>query len=268
MKCTACSRPATTKQPRCPHCGRWGTIARWRPVGEVERRAVSRISTGVPELDRLLGGGWVPGCVYRLSGAPGSGKSTLALDIAARGSAAYAAAEESEQAILLRFDRLFPLASNRDLLIGEVTSVEEVDDIPEDTRVIVVDSLHRLRSPSITGAAGSNSQLLHAIEGLVAFARAKQKVILAISHVNREGDASGTTGVDHDADALLEMTRPEDDTSAGTLRVEKNRHGPAPRTIGVRLHETGIRYEETQERKTKNTPKRKPRAEESEEVHS
>jgi DNA repair protein RadA/Sms len=254
MKCSACSQTVATKEPRCPHCGKWGTIARWRRATELDRRAVERIGSGIPEIDRLLGGGWVPGCVYRLSGPPGSGKSTLALDLALRIPAVYAAAEESASAIRMRFDRLIS-AANRDVMIGEVSSVEDIDEVPEGVRLVVVDSLHRLRSPAIAGAAGSNGQLLHAVEELVAFARMEDVVVLAISHVNREGDASGTTGVDHDADALLEMTRATDD-EVGTLRILKNRHGPAPRSMKVRILEEGISYEEKEDPRSNQVEER------------
>jgi DNA repair protein RadA/Sms len=168
--------------------------------------------------------------------------------------AIYAAAEESASAIRMRFDRLLSSAPSGDLMIGEVSSVEEIDDLPKGARFVVVDSLHRLRSAAIAGAAGSNSQLLHAIEGLVRLARDRGLIVLAISHVNREGDASGTTGVDHDADALLEMTRASEDSNEGTLRVLKNRHGPAPRSIAVRLLEEGIEYAEKKDSKTKQPP--------------
>lgn len=220
-------------------------------MSALESRPIVRVSTGISEIDWLLGGGWVPGCVYRLSGPPGCGKSTLALDLAARVSSVYASAEESEGAVRLRFDRLTGRehangerpGHEYDLMIGEVSSVEDIEELPEGVRLVVVDSLHRLRSPEIAGAAGSNGQLLHAIEELVAFARMEDVVVLAISHVNREGDASGSTGVDHDADVLLEMTRAEDGDD-GAVRVRKNRHGPAPRAVEVQLNEEGIAYEE------------------------
>jgi DNA repair protein RadA/Sms len=241
MKCSNCSQAVAALEPRCPHCGRWGTIARWRSIAALESRPIVRETTGIPEIDWLLGGGWVPGCVYRLSGPPGCGKSTLALDLAARIPSVYASAEESEAAVRLRFDRLASGSPN--LMIGEVSSVEDIEELPQGVRLVVVDSLHRLRSPEISGAAGSNGQLLHAIEELVAFARMEDVIILAISHVNREGDASGSTGVDHDADVLLEMTRAEDGDD-GAVRVRKNRHGPAPRAVEVQLSEEGIAYEE------------------------
>lgn len=241
MKCSKCSQTVVSQEPRCPHCGRWGTIARWRSLSALESQPIVRVSTGISEIDWLLGGGWVPGCVYRLSGPPGCGKSTLALDLASRVPSAYASAEESEGAVRMRFDRL--ATSSPSIMIGEVSSVEDIDDLPPGVRLVVVDSLHRLRSPEITGAAGSNGQLLHAIEELVAFARMQDVIILAISHVNSEGDASGTTGVAHDADVLLEMTRAEDGDD-GAVRVRKNRHGPAPRAVEVQLSEGGIAYEE------------------------
>ena len=120
-------------------------------------------------------------------------------------------------------------------------SATEVDDHQAAIRLVVVDSLHRLRSGEVSGAAGSNGQLIHAVEALVGLARARSLVVLIISHVNREGDASGTTGVDHDVDALIEMTRAEE-TEPGVLRVKKNRHGPAPVSVRFRLTEGGIRY--------------------------
>jgi DNA repair protein RadA/Sms len=203
---------------------------------------IDRVSSQIPIVNDLLGGGWVPGCVYRISGAPGSGKSTFALDVAGRCFAAYAVAEESASAVRVRFDRMFPNASESNLVIGEVSSVEEITDFSKDIRFIVVDSLHRLRSPAVAGVAGSNTQLIHATEQLVALARRRALIVLAISHVNREGDASGTTGVDHDVDALLEIVRAPDNHGAARLRVLKNRHGPAPVSINVRLHQNGLSY--------------------------
>jgi len=102
MKCSACSREVATKEAQCPFCRRWGTIARWHKVADLERKAIARVSSSIEPLDRLLGGGWVPGCVYRIAGPPGSGKSTLALDVAARLPSIYAAAEESASAITRR----------------------------------------------------------------------------------------------------------------------------------------------------------------------
>src|SRR5689334_8802988 len=106
MKCWSCQREVATREPRCPFCGRWGTISRWRRLADVESRSLERLSSGVTALDDVLGGGFVPGCVYRLSGAPGSGKSTLALDLAGRLPSLYATAEEAASAIRLRFDRI------------------------------------------------------------------------------------------------------------------------------------------------------------------
>ncbi len=210
-------------------------------MAEVECSAVARLTSGVGELDELLGGGFVSGCTYRLAGPPGSGKSTLALEICARIPSLYAVAEEAASAVRLRLDRLAP-SETAEILIGEVDAVEDLTEIPGAVRLVVVDSLHRLQSAEVAGAAGSNGQLIHAVEWLVALARQRGLVILIISHVNRDGDASGTTGVDHDVDALLEMTRADDPGDASALRVRKNRHGPAPASLRFRLTEGGIRY--------------------------
>lgn len=241
MKCTACHREVRRIEAKCPHCGRWGTVRRWQRIVEVERLAVDRLSSGIAEVDQLLGGGFVPGCTYRLAGPPGSGKSTLALEVCSRVPSLYAVAEEAASAVRLRFDRLAAEAGG-ELLIGEVDAVEDLTEIPGAIRLVVVDSLHRLRSPDVSGPAGSNGQLIHAVEGLVGLSRTRGLVVLVISHVNREGDASGTTGVDHDVDALIEMTRAEDAATPGELRVKKNRHGPAPVSVKFKLTEGGIRY--------------------------
>ncbi|MCC7383927.1 MAG: AAA family ATPase [Deltaproteobacteria bacterium] len=202
---------------------------------------VQRISSGIEAFDHLLGGGWVPGCVYRLSGPPGCGKSTLALDVASRLPSLYAAAEEAASSVRMRFARICGDAP-KTMLIGEVAAVEDVLDAPDGVQLVVVDSLHRLRSPAVSGAAGTNGQLVHATEELVGLARKRGVVVLAISHVNREGDASGTTGVDHDVDALIEMTRGEEDGELAILRIRKNRHGPAPIAVEVTVGAWGLRY--------------------------
>lgn len=241
MRCSACQLEVRRVEAKCPHCGRWGTVRRWQRIQEVERLTVERISSGNEALDGLLGGGFVPGCTYRLAGPPGSGKSTLALEIGVKVPALYAVAEEAASAVRLRLDRL-ALVGAAELLIGEVAAVEDLTDIPSSVRLVVVDSLHRLHSSDVAGPAGSNGQLIHAVEWLVGLSRARGLVALIISHVNREGDASGTTGVDHDVDALLEMTRADDSGGTGAVRVRKNRHGPAPVSIQFRLTEGGIRY--------------------------
>ncbi|MFO0722832.1 MAG: AAA family ATPase [Myxococcota bacterium] len=241
MRCSACQREVRRVEAKCPHCGRWGTVRRWQRIHDVERLTVERLSSGNGELDTLLGGGFVPGCTYRLAGPPGSGKSTLALEIGVKVPALYAVAEEAASAVRLRLDRL-GLVGAAELLIGEVAAVEELTDIPSAVRLVVVDSLHRLQSSDVAGPAGSNGQLIHAVEWLVSLSRARGVVVLIISHVNREGEASGTTGVDHDVDALLEMTRADDSSGTGALRVRKNRHGPAPASLRFRLTEGGIRY--------------------------
>ena len=205
-------------------------------MNEVERKSVERVSTGSPELDELLGGGWVPGCAYLLSGPPGCGKSTLALQCASKMRSLYAVAEESASAVRLRFDRL--ACESPDLMVGEIDSVEDLADVPAGVGLLIVDSIHRLRSASVSGAAGSNSQLLHAVEGIIRHVRASSLIALIIAHVNKDGDASGTVGLEHDVDALLEMKRGE--AGPGLLLVRKNRHGPAPSQVQVQVTNTGI----------------------------
>jgi hypothetical protein len=232
VKCSKCGALALTGGPKCGACGAWGTLERWAVLEDVAPAAAPRVSLGVPELDALVGGGFVRGAVYRMFGPPGCGKSTIALDLALNVPAAYAAGEEPAASIRMRADRIAAGRSVGLLRLAEVGAIEDVADLPADVVLLVVDSLNYLRS---RGVAGTNENLEHATRALVQLARDTGAVVLLISHVNREGAASGTTGVDHAVEAVIEL-------GGGQLTIHKNRHGPAPATCPYAHHEGGIRY--------------------------
>lgn len=238
MKCRKCKLAVERALPRCPGCGEWGTLERWQRLGDLAGSVPERCLSGVDAIDQLVGGddgpGFVRGCVYRISGKSGCGKSTLALMLATRfarghgvGSAAYLCKEEAPEAIRLRANRIGCSDGAETLLVGEISSAEDLRDLPESVIFGVVDSISVLRSAGVSGAPGSNEQLEHATEELVAHARARGTILLVVSHVNKKGQSKGSSATDHGSDCELLMRRQRKKTP-GRLWSEKNRHGPAP----------------------------------------
>lgn len=262
MRCRKCGHSASGAAPaQCPACRSWGTFVRWTSLGEVEGREAPRLASGLPAIDWLVGGGLVRGCVYRAFGAPGCGKSTLALDLATRQlQSLYLTSEERLSALRLRADRLG--RADRALNVGEIRSVEDVADLPPGLELLVVDSLNMLRSAGVSGVAGSNEQLLHATGELVRIAQTHDVALLVVTHVNREGGAAGSTGVDHGVDCQIELVPPESEDGPGTARVLKNRHGPSWREVAYWHREDGLDYEVVQ--KQGRNPVRDPHARSSE----
>lgn len=241
MRCSNCGWETTSRPMQCAKCKRVGTLRGAVPLAEVHAPRRERIETGIGELDDLLGGGLVPGKLYRLSGEPGCGKSTLALDVATRVTALYATAEEELAGLRERADRLGRSACES-LSVSEVRAAEDVRPLVSDSdELVVVDSLNELASPHVGGAAGSNAQLLHAIAVLRELARDRGVAVLMISWINGDGVAAGTRGAAHRVDGILEMEA-EDAELPGVLTVRKHRYGPAGRSIYYRHHKEGLTY--------------------------
>lgn len=199
----------------------------------------NRTRSGIDVLDELVGGGWVEGCVYELAGGPGSGKSTMALDLATRfpSDAAYLTGEETVQAVRLRAaDRLG--RPRPDLRVTEAHTLDVLDELPESVLFVVVDSLSVLRDPGVSGTAGSNDQLVANVLRLSRWTKARKAVSLVIRHVNKRGQSAGTMAAEHLVDCALRLRR-----GTGYLKVQKNRHGPAPRGAWIKHVKEGLTYE-------------------------
>jgi len=264
--CQSCGAGAPKWQGQCPDCGEWNTLAAEsvplparhaaRTTPRAARADVStslaaeaiveqaRLATGSAELDRVLGGGLVPGSVTLIGGDPGIGKSTLMLQAAAAlnlsGPVLYATGEESVQQVALRARRL-GLAEATARLMAE-TGVEEIVGAAGNlqARVLIVDSIQTMYSERIDSAPGAVGQLRECTAELVRFAKSSGTAVLLVGHVTKEGQIAGPRVLEHMVDTVLYF---ESDTGSRfrVLRSVKNRFGAA-NEIGVfAMAEQGLR---------------------------
>jgi DNA repair protein RadA/Sms len=258
--CQQCGHVAPSWSGRCPGCGEWNTLVeairpdprpggragshasigrsagRPVPLREVKAPAVDRLATGIAELDRVLGGGLVPGSVVLLGGSPGIGKSTLtgmALGNVARAGrrALYVSGEESAPQVRLRAERLGPGALDVPALAE--TSVEAVLATLEAERaeVCVVDSIQTMHSEGMTGAPGSVGQVREAAGAIMQVAKRLGTAVVLVGHVTKDGSVAGPRVLEHLVDCVL-LFEGERERSFRTLRALKNRFG-ATSEVGV-----------------------------------
>jgi DNA repair protein RadA/Sms len=262
--CQNCGAASPKWQGQCAACGEWNTLAaeavtaapRKGSAAAAKRSGTSsslaseaiaesaRRSTGSTELDRVLGGGLVPGSVTLIGGDPGIGKSTLMLQAAAAlqemGAVLYATGEESLKQVALRARRL-GLEAATARLIAE-TCVEDIIATAADlgAHALIVDSIQTMRSDRVEAAPGAVSQLRECTAELVRFAKASGTAVLLVGHVTKEGQIAGPRVLEHMVDTVLYF---ESDTGSRyrVLRSVKNRFGAA-NEIGVfAMLEQGLR---------------------------
>jgi DNA repair protein RadA/Sms len=257
--CRQCGYEAPKWLGRCPDCGAWNQMVE-ETASPPERAAAggyqpaqplsalgtegeaARLVTGISELDRVLGGGLVPGSLVMLGGDPGIGKSTLVLQAAQGLSKAgrkvlYASGEESPAQLSLRAQRLGLQSPGLYVLAETALGAleEETDRLKPD--VLVVDSIQTVQCPGLTSAAGSISRLQQATAALLRLAKRQGVTILIIGHVTKEGLLAGPRLLEHMVDCVLYF---EGDRQQGgrLLRAVKNRFGAT--------HEVGIFTMESQ----------------------
>lgn len=200
-------------------------------LSEASRKPLQRLKSGILELDRVLGGGIVPGSVILLSGDPGIGKSTLLLQLAARFKSLYISAEESVEQVKLRFDRLGE--RSKDLFIVPETDVDvAIASISQDGyKVVVADSIQTLVTEDLNSAAGSVSQVRESAYRLHRLAKEKGVAVFLIGHVTKEGSVAGPKVLEHLVDTVL-FLEGEQHHLFRILSASKNRFGPVDE-IGV-----------------------------------
>ncbi len=266
-RCSACGHEAAKWHGQCPGCGQWNTLDEVagsaggatgsggaprrsgravapRALGDVRAAPVARLRTGIGELDRLLGGGIVPGSLVLLGGAPGIGKSTLTTMALARLVEAgrrvlYVSAEESADQIRLRAERLGPEAL-RIPVIAE-TDLDTVLATLERERpeACVVDSVQTLHSPSLAGAPGTVSQVRDAAGELMRVAKARGIAVLLVGHVTKDGALAGPRVLEHLVDCVLQFEG-ERERTYRTLRALKNRFGSTNDVAVFDMRDSGL----------------------------
>lgn len=263
-RCGECGLEVAKWVGRCPECQAWGTIeergesrpqiarvtagapsASARPIADVDIESSRARCTGVSELDRVLGGGLVPGVVVLLAGEPGVGKSTLLLEVAYQWAAAggspalYVTGEESAGQVRLRAERTdnvherMYLAAESDLsaVFGHIDAVTP--------GLLIVDSVQTMWSPQAEGTPGGTTQVRAVAAGLVALAKERNLPIVLVGHVTKEGSVAGPRVLEHLVDVVLHFEGDKHSTLR-MVRGVKNRFGAADEIGCFELTDDGI----------------------------
>ena len=266
FSCTECGAQSPKWAGQCPDCGAWNTLvegienqaktsgrnavyaslaptAQVQSLTDIKPRENDRINTGSAELDRVLGGGLVPGSVVLIGGDPGVGKSTLLLqalaDINARTPVLYVSGEESAEQLALRARRLDLGKSDMNLLAENCMEQILATIGNQYGLVVVIDSIQTVFSDLLQSAPGSVAQVRECAAQLVRLAKHRNLSLFLVGHVTKEGTLAGPRVLEHMVDTVLYF---EGDTSSSfrVVRAMKNRFG-AVNEIGVfNMTETGL----------------------------
>lgn len=261
FKCADCGWTTGKWVGRCGECQAWGTVeevglVRARtsatapsrspavPIGSVEIESARAVPSGIAELDRVLGGGLVPGAVILLAGEPGVGKSTLLLDTAASSARAgrralYITGEESTAQVRLRAERIGAIAD--ELYLASETDLGAVLAHIDATSpsLVILDSVQTVSSSEVEGAAGGVTQIKEVAASLIAVAKTRDIAVVLVGHVTKDGSVAGPRTLEHLVDVVLHFEG-DRQSPLRLVRAVKNRYGPADEIGCFELVDDGI----------------------------
>lgn len=266
--CNECGADYSRWQGQCNECKSWNTIteirlsptksakgdrfagyagetaAKIQTLADINLQEMPRLGSGFQELDRVLGGGIVPGSAILIGGHPGAGKSTLLLQVmcglAEKMTALYVTGEESLQQVAMRANRLGLPADKLNML--SETSVEQICHLADQLKpqVIVIDSIQVMHLVDIQSSPGSVAQVRECASFLTRYAKTRQVAIVMVGHVTKDGTLAGPKVLEHAIDCSL-LLEGDADSRFRTLRSHKNRFG-AVNELGVfAMTEQGLR---------------------------
>lgn len=266
--CQNCGYESAKWLGKCPSCNEWNTfveeiiekanpkVPTWKTnigsqrtnkpskVEEIKTITEVRISTSDLELDRVLGGGLVPGSVVLIGGEPGIGKSTLMLQLALNilgKKILYISGEESEQQIKMRAERISPNPAASCYILTETSTQNIFKQIEElDPDIIIVDSIQTLHSSHIDATPGSVSQVRECTAELLRFAKETDTPVFLIGHITKDGSIAGPKILEHMVDTVLQFEGDRHHVYR-ILRSIKNRFGAAAELGIYAMHGSGLR---------------------------
>lgn len=259
--CQQCGYESTGWLGKCPNCGEWNTLVetvietnskseardskqarnpniKIQKLSDIKQTATKRISTKISELDRVLGGGLVPGQVVLIAGEPGIGKSTLLTQISDNlGNVLYICGEESASQVAVRARRLGIKSKTIDML--ENTDVDSVVGSIDSPDAVIVDSIQTMTTSDLSGMAGSVGQVRECANRLLHAAKEKNIPLFLVGHVTKEGTVAGPAVLAHIVDTVLWF---EGDKTLTTrvLRAVKNRFGPTDEVGVFQMEDKGL----------------------------
>lgn len=256
FRCSACGHEEPKWLGRCPECGQWNTLletrttGRWDgaaeaysvPLDAVDSSMGVRVSSGMQELDRVLGGGFMRGSAVLLGGEPGIGKSTLLLQacakLGAKGKSLYISGEESAAQIRLRAERIGAMARHVEVYCGnDVHACLGVMDSVHPL-LTVVDSIQTIHAPDAGAVPGTPNQIKYCAQMLVEWAKTHDSMVVLVAHVTKDGMIAGPKAAEHLVDTVISFEQAEHEVRV--LRASKNRFGSTEELGFFRMDAAGL----------------------------